>query len=140
MKFNSFLAFLFTLIAIIVLVSGLVFEYTTLLIFGGDCNGYSLLLFTDENKVDTEVGKGKLVKIRVVNAGSFGDKYEVFLDGPEWAIIKPDSFSLKSEEAKTLFLYVSPDLGMEGKYDIDITVKSNCVSESKTIEVGVLKK
>ncbi len=110
-----------------------------LLIFGGDCNGYSLLLFPDENKVDTEVGKGKLVKIRAVNAGSFGDEFEVSLDGPEWVIIKPGSFSLKSEESKTLFLYVSPDLGMDGKYDIDVTVKSNCVSESKTIEVGVLK-
>ena len=139
MKFNSFLAFLLTLIAIIVVVSGLVVEYTRLIIFGGDCSGYSLLLFPDENEVDTEVGKGQLVKVRVINAGSFGDKYEVSLDGPDWAIIKPTSFCLKSEEAKTLFLYVSPDLGAEGKYDIDVLVESNCVSESESIEIGVLK-
>lgn len=138
MKFNSFLAFLFTLIAIIVVVFGLVVEYTRFIILGGDCSGYSLLLFPDEKVIDTEVGKGKLVKVRVINAGSFGDRYEVSLDGPSWTIIKPTSFSLKSEEAKTLFLYVSPDLGSEGKYDIDILVESSCVSESESVEVGVL--
>jgi len=139
MKFNSFLAFLFTLIAIVVLLSGLVLESARLIIFGGDCNDYSLLLFPDENKVDTEVGKGKLVKFRTINAGSFGDNYEVSLNGPEWAVIKPTEFGLKSEEAKTLFLYISPSIGTEGKYNIDINVKSKCVTESQTIEIGVLK-
>jgi len=105
-----------------------------------NCEGYSLFLFPDEKKLDTEVGRGQLLKIRAINAGSFGDKYEVSLKGPEWAVIKPTTFSLKSEESKTLFLYVSPDIGNEGKYYLDITVKSKCVSESETIEIGVIPK
>jgi len=75
----------------------------------------------------------------VINAGSFSDNYEVSLEGPDWTIIKPTSFGLKPEEAKTLFLYVSPDFEAEGKYDIDVQVKSKCVSASQSIEVGVLK-
>ena len=105
-----------------------------------NCEGYSLFMFPDEKKLDTEVGKGQLLKIRVINAGSFGDKYDVFLNGPEWAVVKPSSFGLRAEESKTLFLYVSPDIGNEGKYYLDLTIKSNCVSGSQTIEVGVLPK
>jgi hypothetical protein len=138
MKFNNFLAFLFTLIAILIVISGLVLEYTRFII-GGDCAGYSLFLVPDEYEVDTEVGKGRLVKFRAINSGGFSDKYEVSLEGPDWAIIKPVSFSLKSEEAKTLFLYLSPNLEAEGKYNINVLVESDCISESQSIEVGVLK-
>lgn len=140
MEFKSFLAFLLTLLAIIVVVAGLAVKSYELLPEKKNCEGYSLFLFADENKVDTEVGKGKLIKLRAINAGDFGDKYEVSLKGPKWAVIKPDSFSLKSDDSKRLFLYISPGLGAEGKYNIVVTVKSRCVSESQTIEVGVLPK
>jgi hypothetical protein len=141
MKANSFLAFLFTVIALLLIVFGLGMSYSNLLQpIRTSCDGYSLFLFPDEDKVDTEVGKGQLLKIRAINAGSFGDKYDVLLNGPEWAIVKPNSFGLRAEESKTLFLYISPDIGNEGKYYLDLTVKSECVSESKTIEVGVLPK
>ena len=140
MEFKSFLAFLLTLLAIIVVVVGLTVKSFELLPEKKNCEGYSLFLFSDENKVDTEVGKGKLIKLRAINAGDFGDKYEVSLKGPKWAVIKPDSFSLKSDDSKRLFLYISPSLGAEGKYNIVVTVKSRCVSESQTIKVGVLPK
>jgi uncharacterized membrane protein len=140
MKFNSFLALLFTIIAILVIIVGVGISYLDLTPTRSNCDGYSLFLFPDETKVDTEVGKGQLLKIRVINAGSFGDKYDVSLEGPEWTVIKPSTFGLKAEESKTLFLYISPDVGNEGKYYLDLTVKSNCVSESQTIEVGVLPK
>jgi len=139
MKLNNFLGFLFTLLAILVIIYGAILEIAKPFSIEGNCDGYSFFLFPDQNKVDTQVGKGTLVKLRAINAGSFGDSYEVFLNGPEWAIIKPEFFSLKSEEAKTLFLYVSPGLETEGKYEIEINVKSKCVSESQLIEVGVLK-
>jgi len=139
MKLNSFLAFLLTFIAILILVYGLVGGYVEFFESGVNCEGYSLFLFPDVDKVDTQVGKGTLIKLRAINAGSFSDKYEVSLNGPEWAVIKPTSFNLKAEEVKTLFLYVSPGLGIEGKYNIEINVKSKCVTESQTIEVGVLK-
>jgi hypothetical protein len=139
MKLNSVLAFLFTIIAVLTIIYGLFSEYTRPFESGGSCEGYSLFLFPDTNKVDTQIGKGIIVKLRVINAGSFGDRYEVSLNGPEWAIVKPTSFSLKAEETKTLFLYISPSLGNEGKYDIEINLKSKCVTESQTIEVGVLK-
>lgn len=138
MKFREFLAFLFTFIAIIIVVSALIIEYSGM-IFPRNCEGYSLFLFADENKLDTEVGRGELLRLRAINAGSYGDRYEVSLFGPEWAVVKPDSFTLRSEEVKSLFVYVSPDIGTEGKYDLDVTVKSNCVSETETIEVGVIK-
>ncbi len=140
MKPNSFLSLLFTVIAILVIIFGFGISYSNLTPEKRSCDGYSLFLFPDENKVDTEVGKGQLLKIRVVNAGNFGDKYDVLLKGPEWTVVKPSTFGLKAEESKTLFLYISPDIGNEGKYYLDMTVKSNCVSESQTIEVGVLPK
>jgi hypothetical protein len=138
MKLNSFLAFLFTLIAVLIIIYGLFMEYSNLFIPKNDCEGYSLFLFPDVDKLDTQIGKGIIVKLRVINAGSFGDRYEVSLTGPEWVIIRPTSFSLKAEESKTLFLYISPSLGNEGKYDIGINVKSKCITESQTIEVNVL--
>ena len=139
MKFNSFLAFLLTLLAIVTVVAGFAVKFSGMLFVRKDCEGYSLILFADENKVDAVVGKGELIRLRVVNVGSFGDKYQVSLSGPEWAIVKPTSFTLRSEEVKSLFVYVSPDLGFEGRYDLDVTVESNCVSETETIEVGVIK-
>lgn len=141
MKTNSFLALLFTVIAIIIIIFGLGMSFSNLVLpVEKNCDGYSLFLFPDESKIDTEVGKGSLLKIRVINAGNFGDQYDVLLKGPEWVVVRPSSFGLKAEESKTLFLYVSPDVGNEGKYYLDLTVKSSCVSESQQIEVGVLPK
>ena len=141
MKPNSFLALLFTVIAILTIIVGVGMSFSGLLPpVRKSCDGYSLFLFPDEKKVDTEVGKGTLLKIRAINAGSFGDKYDVLLKGPEWTVVKPNTFELKAEESKTLFLYVSPNIGNEGKYYVDLTVKSDCVSESQQIEVGVLPK
>jgi len=139
MKFNSFLAFLLTLIAIVVVVAGFAVKFSGVLFYEKDCEGYSLILFAEESKVDTIIGKGELIRLRVVNAGSYGDKYQASLSGPEWAVVKPDSFTLRTEEVKSLFLYISPDLGTEGKYDLGVTVKSGCVSETEIVEVGVLK-
>ena len=140
MKFNSFLAFLLTLIAIVTVVAGFAVKFSGMLFIRKDCEDYSLILFADENKVDAVVGKGELIRLRAANAGSFGDKYQVSLLGPEWAVVKPESFTLRSDEVKSLFVYVSPDLGTEGRYDLDVTVKSGCVSETERIEVGVIKK
>jgi len=139
MKLNSFLAFLLTLIAIITIVAGFAVRFSGVLFYERDCEGYSLILFADENKVDAVVGKGELIRLQAVNAGDYGDKYQVSLIGPEWAVVKPESFTLRSEEVKSLFVYVSPDLGTEGRYDLDVTVKSDCVSETEAIEVGVIK-
>jgi len=140
MNSKSFLAFLLTLIAIITVVAGFAIKFHGMFYYKPeDCEGYSLILFADENKVDTVVGKGKLIFLRVVNAGDFGDKYQVSLFGPEWAVVKPDSFTLRSEEVKTLFVYISPDVGTEGRYDLDVTVSSDCVSGTERIEVGVIK-
>jgi len=139
MKSKSFLAFFLTLIAIITVVAGFAVKFSGMMFYKRDCEGYSLILFADEDKVDAVVGKGELIRLRAVNAGVFGDKYEVSLSGPEWAVVKPDSFTLRSEEAKSLFVYVSPDFGMEGKYDLGVTVESDCVSEIERIEVGVIK-
>ena len=139
MKFKSFLAFFLTLIAIIIVVAGFAVRFSGMLFIRKDCEGYSLILFADEDKVDAVVGKGELIRLRAVNAGSFPDKYQVSLSGPEWAVVKPTSFTLRSEDVKSLFVYISPDLGTEGKYDLDVTVKSNCVSEMERIEVGVIK-
>ena len=121
------------------MIYGALWELTKPISTESNCDGYSLFLFPDQDKVDTQVGKGTLVKLRAINAGNFGDSYEVFLNGPKWTIIKPELFSLKPEEAKSLFLYVSPGLGTEGKYDIEINVRSKCVNESQITEVAVLK-
>jgi hypothetical protein len=139
MKFNSFLAFSLTLIAIITIVAGFAVKFSGMFFYKTDCEGYSLILFADEDKVDAVVGKGELIRLRAVNTGNFGDKYQVTLVGPEWAIVKPNSFTLRSDEVKSLFVYVSPGFGMEGKYDLDVTVKSNCISETEIIEIGVIK-
>jgi len=140
MKFREFLAFLFTLIAIIIVVAALAIEYSGGFVVEESCEGYSLFLFPDQDKLDTEVGKGALLRLRIINAGDFSDKYQVSLTGPEWAVIKPTSFNLKSEESRSLFLYVSPGFDAEGKYDLEVVVESKCVTESQRIEVGVLKK
>jgi hypothetical protein len=45
-----------------------------------------------------------------------------------------------SQRIQDAVLVLGPYIGNEGKYYLDVTVKSKCVSESETIEVGVLPK
>lgn len=142
MRFNDFLAFLFTLIAVLIVISGFVLsmgEFFAEKPVGIDCDDYSLLLFPDESKVDTVIGEGKLVKLWTVNAGNFGDNYKVSSVAPDWVVVKPSSFSLRSDESKRIYLYMSPGLGTEGKYNVEVTVKSDCVTETQTIQVSVIK-
>jgi hypothetical protein len=138
-KFNSFLALLFTTIAILILLYGLIAELLDIVVFSSDCSRFALLMFPDEDKVDAEVGKGNLVRLIIVNAGSYTDNYDIAIEGPEWTIIKPTSFRLKPEESKTLFLYVSPEFGIEGKHLVKVNADSKCISSTKTIEVNVLQ-
>ena len=137
MKFNHLLAFLLTLVGVLVLITGIIFEILQIVLFDSDCSDYSILMFQEETNIDTEVGKGNLVKLVVINTGSYTDSYEVEMEGPEWSLIKPTSFTLKSEESKSVFLYVSPDFGTEGKYEINVDVKSKCVHERQILEVNV---
>lgn len=139
MKPKSILAFLFTLISLLVLIAGLVLSFSEFPSFETDCDGYSFFLFADRERVDAVIGEGELIKLRAINAGSFGDKYEVSLEGPDWIVVKPTSFSLRSDESKRIYLYASPDLGMEGKYDVIVTVKSECVTEGQKIEISVVE-
>jgi hypothetical protein len=136
-KFNHLLAFLLTLIALLILTAGFVLEFLQIVIFSSDCYGYSVLMFQEDVNIDAEVGKGSLTKLIVINTGSYTDDYKVEIEGPKWLLIKPMSFTLKPEQSKNLFLYVSPDFDAEGKYEIIVTVNSKCVSESQIFDVSV---
>jgi uncharacterized membrane protein len=94
-------------------------------------------MFQEDVNIDAEVGKGSLTKLIVINTGSYTDDYKVEIEGPKWLLIKPMSFTLKPEQSKNLFLYVSPDFDAEGKYEIIVTVNSKCVSESQIFDVSV---
>ena len=121
----------------LVLITGFTLEVLQIVVFSSDCSDYSVLMFQEETNIDAEVGKGNLVKLMVINTGSYTDNYEIELKGPEWFLIKPTSFTLKPEESKSLFLYVSPDFGTEGKYEIIVDVKSKCACERQVLEVSV---
>ena len=66
MKFGDFLAFLLTLIAIIIVIYGFTIRFSGGFVSKKSCEGYSVFLFLDEEKIDTEMGKGRLTRLRVI--------------------------------------------------------------------------
>ena len=139
MKIKSILAFLLTVLALVLIVSTGVWVFARYYVkFSRKdyCTHFSVELEPEVDEVRLEVGKGKLVKVNITNMG-FEDEFKIRVKGPEWVVVKPEKIRLESGESDDIFVYLSPSLGVEGKYDVVISANSYCGSEEGVIEVEV---
>jgi hypothetical protein len=141
MKTNSLLAFIFTSIALIIilgLIGYLAYNCLTMFIYRDTeyCQNFSVDLYPEVSSVDLEIGKGKLVKVEITNNG-FEDEFRVGTRGPRWTAARPKNIRLDQGETREIFLYLSPNIGTEGEYTLTLFVKSYCGMEETQIEITV---
>jgi uncharacterized membrane protein len=139
MKFRSFLAFLFTLTALIMVASGIVWYIFYYLVVKPFCLPFAVSIIPETDYVEIGASKGKLINILIKNVGAVKDEYSIRAKGPEWIVVKPEKLTLEPGEASNVYLYVSPSFGVSGEHEIVVSAVSNCVSESKIIKAEILK-
>jgi hypothetical protein len=100
---------------------------------------YGVDLTVEENEIQIESGKGKLVKGTVTNTGLFADTYKIISD-VIWSSIRPDEVSLTTNESKDVFAYYSPEYGASGTYDVNLTAKSDYAQGTEELKIEVLGK
>jgi hypothetical protein len=100
---------------------------------------YGVDLTVEENELQIESGKGKLVKGKVTNIGLMADTFKIISDAI-WSSIRPEEVSLTSNESKDVFAYYSPEYGAKGTYDVNLTAKSGNSQDTEQLKIEVLGK
>lgn len=136
-KLTSLLAFLLTLISLVLVMSVVGIETKAIVVVESFCKKYSVSMEPEATEVDLEVGKGKLVKIKLTNTGS-EDEFEISSKGPKWVVTKPESIRLETNKADDIFVYLSPEFGVTGDFVIDVLVDSFCVHEKESLLAHVV--
>ena len=135
MKSKSFLAFLFTLFALLIVMGGGIYSIYNGL--GTDCDGYSFDVELEKDNLNLEPCQGELVKLLIENTGANDDIYKISLEGPKWAMVKPDVIKVDARETEEVSIYISPPIDVKGQFKITIEIESECSTEDKAISVKV---
>ncbi|MCX8179136.1 MAG: hypothetical protein N3E38_00120 [Candidatus Aenigmarchaeota archaeon] len=109
-------------------------ESGVLRFFVDKCYGVDLQLET--NKIDIEIGTGKMIKAKLLNTGSKDDVYKISSD-IEWVSIRPQNVSLKSLQSEDVFIYYSPLYGMKGRFDTQIKTESAKAIDIENVTINV---
>ncbi|MBD3155205.1 MAG: hypothetical protein GF368_00940 [Candidatus Aenigmarchaeota archaeon] len=141
MKTNSLFAFILTLLALVMVIG--LFGYIGyrglskyLLRRPQYCEQFSVDLEPEMHSAELEVGKGKLIKVKITNKG-FEDEFRIGFEGPEWIATRPVKVRLDQGETEEIFVYMSPGVDSEGSYTLMVFVESYCGREETEIRVTV---
>jgi len=135
MKNKSFLAFLFTLFALLIVMGGGIYSVYTRL--DTDCDGYSFDVELEKDNLNLEPCQGELVKLMIENTGKEDDIYRILLKGPTWVMVKPAAIKVDAGEKEEVSIYVSPPIDVKGQFKITVEIESECSTEDKIISVKV---
>ena len=138
MRNNEGFAFLLTLSALILgfVAGGLILVQGFTESRGFNCGSFSVTLQPEEAAMNLQRGKGQLIKVKLTNVG-VEDEYRITVKKPDWAMVKPFEVRPGQGESSILCLYISPAFYADGRNDVVINLKSNCIDEDFKIPVFV---
>jgi hypothetical protein len=141
MRKNSLVAFILTLLALVMII-GLVgfIGYRNLSEYISRepeyCEQFSIELKPESYSAELEVGKGKLIKVIIMNNG-IEDEFTIGVEGPKWVATRPVEVRLDQGESEEIFVYMSPNVGSEGNYTLTVFAESYCGREETEIMVKI---
>jgi len=140
MKTNSMIAFLLTLVALLLMLSlfgWIVYKNSPRLFRSSEyCEHFSIDLKPESYSTLLKAGQGKLIKLNITNNG-FEDEFKIGVEGPKWVAIRPFKLRLEQGQSEDIFVYMSPNVGSEGNHTVTIFVKSYCGIEEVEIKLRV---
>ena len=54
-----------------------------------------------------------------------------------WAAVRPEQLTLSPNETQNIFVYYSPEYGLLGEYEVQLSVESDYAYDSETVKVNV---
>lgn len=135
-KTNRLLAFVFTSLALLLVVAGIAYDSVNYAVKRSFCDRYAVVLEPEKSEVMLETGKGKLVKVNITNVG-FEDEYSISIEGPTWAVSRPEKIRLEEGESGDIYVYMSPGYGVKGLFDVNVIARSFCFTGKETIRAIV---
>jgi len=100
---------------------------------------YGVDLTVEENEIQIESGKGKLVKGKVTNTGLLADTFKIISD-VIWSAVRPEQVNLTSNESQDIYAYYSPEYGASGTYYANLTAKSDNSQVTQELKIDVISK
>ncbi len=97
---------------------------------------YGIDLQPETNKIDIQLGSGKMLKAKITNTGSKDDVYKISSD-INWVSIRPENISLKGKQTDEVFVYYSPQYGMKGKFETQLKAESAHSIDIENITINV---
>jgi uncharacterized membrane protein len=89
-------------------------------------------------EVDSDVGIGRAVLLKLTNKGERRDAYDVSLEGPDWTYLSANQAILEPGATKDFYVYISPTYWVEsGTYTVDVKAKSAYAEDNYTFYITV---
>jgi len=136
-RIETTLAYILTTLALLISILSLILLLRDNLIKESFCKNFFLSLKIEENEINAEINKGKLVKAKAINYG-FDDEYKIYSDGPQWVVVKPEKIKLESNQTGEIFVYLSPPPKSKGDYLFRLFLESFCQKKEDTILIHVV--
>lgn len=133
---RSITAFLLTVLALFLVSSFISLQVIGISAAKAFCSNFGLEINLEKENVSLVPGEGELVKGDIANTG-FDNEYQLSTKGPEWVAVRPQIVRLETSETSDVFVYMSPDFGARGVFDVVFVVDGTCVNQEKTIKAEV---
>ncbi|MCX6814886.1 MAG: hypothetical protein NTY20_04535 [Candidatus Aenigmarchaeota archaeon] len=101
---------------------------------------YSVQIIPKDEAKLVQICNATTLPVAIKNTGEKKDKYNLSIDGPQWAYISPNVVELSGGQQQEVYLYFSPCFGVEKKvYEMTIKASSPSAQVVKNIAVGVVE-
>lgn len=95
---------------------------------------------TKNKQMNSVIGEGQAVELRVANMGLRSDSYTLTMSGPDWAYLSEQNVHLSPLQEETVYLYLSPPEDTEKMdYGMTILADSGRALSGVTISTTVLE-
>ena len=135
-ELKSLVAFLLTMTSLIFLSAFISLQFIDVTTAKNFCDNFSVNFQIDNDKISLEPGKGKLVTGNITNTGA-ENEFVVSSKSPEWVVVRPKVLQLDANGRERVYVYMSPDYGVRGNFDVKILIDAACVHLEKTIKTSV---
>jgi uncharacterized membrane protein len=84
---------------------------------------YDFSIATERDLVNTCEHTQETIDITIQNSGSTTNEYSLNIDGPLWANLERNTLTINPNSQATTTLVLNPDYGVEGSFELDMTVQ-----------------
>ncbi len=101
------------------------------------CFDFSFVVQSDKTSYEVCDRTATVVQLRTENKGTSFNEFDLQLDAPQWVRLSRNSLGLMPNEVRVTELYIAPEYGVEGNFEIKLTLVPKKGNQKATSQIDV---